>query len=171
MEGPAPDLVVLAPDVSDSSPEADGTLWLLVTVHNQGDGRSAATTVRYYRSTDATITTSDSEVGTDAVGEAFHRGDQPRVDQPDGAVDGENLLLRGVRGRGDGGIRHDEQLLGIRVRRSIGVQDNPDLAPPHVGYTPRDGLWTINRIERASYRPHVVCDSRCINSCVPATIE
>ena len=35
---------------------------------NAGDGESAATTLRYYRSTDATITTSDTEVRTDAVG-------------------------------------------------------------------------------------------------------
>ena len=39
-----------------------------MTVHNQGGGGSAATTLRYYRSTDATISTSDTEVGTDAVG-------------------------------------------------------------------------------------------------------
>ena len=67
VEGPAPDLIVLGPNVSDSTPEAGGTFWLIGTVTNQGDGRSAATTVRYYRSTDATITTSDTEEGTDAV--------------------------------------------------------------------------------------------------------
>ena len=37
------------------------------TVRNQGTGESAATTLRYYRSTDATISTGDTEVGTDAV--------------------------------------------------------------------------------------------------------
>ena len=63
----APDLVVLGPNVSDSSPETGGTFWLIGTVTNQGDGQSAATTVRYLRSTDATITTSDTEEGTDAV--------------------------------------------------------------------------------------------------------
>ena len=35
---------------------------------NTGDGESVATTLRYYRSTDATITTSDTAEGTDAVG-------------------------------------------------------------------------------------------------------
>ena len=49
----------------------DGTVWLLATVHNQGAGGAAATTVRYYRSTDATITTSDAQVGTDEVGTLF----------------------------------------------------------------------------------------------------
>ena len=38
------------------------------TVSNTGAGEPAATTLRYYRSTDATITTSDTSVGTDAVG-------------------------------------------------------------------------------------------------------
>ena len=47
-------------------PEAPFTMYAAVT--NAGDGSSAATTLRYYRSTDATITTSDTEVGTDAVG-------------------------------------------------------------------------------------------------------
>ena len=37
------------------------------TVRNSGDGDATATTVRYYRSTDATITTSDTQVGTFAV--------------------------------------------------------------------------------------------------------
>ena len=38
------------------------------TVRNQGNGLSASTTLRYYRSPDATISTSDTAVGTDAVG-------------------------------------------------------------------------------------------------------
>ena len=41
---------------------------LSATVGNLAGGESAATTLRYYRSTDATITTSETEVGTDAVG-------------------------------------------------------------------------------------------------------
>ena len=67
VEETAPDLVVLGPSVTDSSPETGGTFRLGVTVQNLGNGPSAATTVRYYRSTDTTITTSDTEVGTDAV--------------------------------------------------------------------------------------------------------
>ena len=66
VDGPPPDLVVLAPDAGEV--REDGTFWLLVTVHNQGAGGAAAATLRYYRSTDGTITTSDTEVGTDAVG-------------------------------------------------------------------------------------------------------
>ena len=37
------------------------------TVRNYGDANSDATTLRYYRSTDATISASDTEVGTDEV--------------------------------------------------------------------------------------------------------
>ena len=61
------DLVVDSPTVSDSSPPAGASFTLSATVRNDGEGASAATTLRYYRSTDATITTSDTEVGTDAV--------------------------------------------------------------------------------------------------------
>ena len=63
-----PDLEVGTPTVDDTSPETGATFTLSATVSNAGDGESAATTLRYYRSTDATITTSDTEVGTDAVG-------------------------------------------------------------------------------------------------------
>ena len=69
VDGPPPDLVVLAPDVGEIL--GDGTFWLLATVHNQGAGGAAATTVRYFRSTDATITRSDTEVGTDEVSTLF----------------------------------------------------------------------------------------------------
>ena len=64
---PEPDLVVGSPSVSDSSPETGGAFTLSATVSNDGDGAAAATTLRYYRSTDATITTSDTSVGTDTV--------------------------------------------------------------------------------------------------------
>ena len=62
-----PDLVVAAPTVSDGGPAAGARFTLSTTVRNDGDAASAATTLRYYRSTDATITMSDRAVGTDAV--------------------------------------------------------------------------------------------------------
>ena len=62
-----PDLTVVSPSVSDNSPAAGVSFTLSATVQNDGNGESAATTLRYFRSPDATITTSDTEVGTDAV--------------------------------------------------------------------------------------------------------
>ena len=63
-----PDLEVGAPTVSDSGPAAGVSFTLSATVSNTGDGESPATTLRYYRSTDATITASDLEVGAEVVG-------------------------------------------------------------------------------------------------------
>ena len=63
-----PDLEVGAPRVSDSSPAPGAEFTLSLTVSNVGDGESPATPLRYYRSTDATITRSDTAVGTDQVG-------------------------------------------------------------------------------------------------------
>ena len=63
----SPDLVVVSPSVSDSNPAPGGSFTLSATASNAGGGESAATTLRYYQSTDATITTSDTEVGTEAV--------------------------------------------------------------------------------------------------------
>ena len=62
-----PDLVVESPTVSDSSPDAGEAITLSATVRNQGDGDAAATTVRFYRSSDATISAADTEVGTNSV--------------------------------------------------------------------------------------------------------
>ena len=62
-----PDLVVVSPSVTDSSLDTGDSFTLSATVENAGDGASAATTLRYYRSTDAAITSSDAEVGTGAV--------------------------------------------------------------------------------------------------------
>ena len=69
-----PDLMVTSPSVSDSGPVAGATFTLSATVRNAGEGDAAATTLRYYRSADATITTSDTEVGMDAVAELAASG-------------------------------------------------------------------------------------------------
>ena len=64
----APDLVVNTPTVDGDNPNMGATFTMAATVKNQGSGGSAATTLRYYSSTDATITTSDTALGTDSVG-------------------------------------------------------------------------------------------------------
>ena len=76
--GTAPDLVVGTPTVSDSSPEVGESFTIAATVENQGSASSGSTTLRYYRSTDSTITTGDSQIGTDSVFqlEASERGNQ-----------------------------------------------------------------------------------------------
>jgi len=65
---PGPDLVVESPRSTESSVAPRGTLRFGATVRNQGLGQSLATTLRYYRSSDSTITTSDTAVGTDPIG-------------------------------------------------------------------------------------------------------
>ena len=69
-----PELEVGTPAVSDASPVTGASFTLSATVSNTGDGASVATTLRFYRSTDATITTSDTEVGTAAVAELAPSG-------------------------------------------------------------------------------------------------
>ena len=64
----SPDLVVESASVDNASVEAAAAFTLSARVRNRGDGASAATTLRYYRSTDATISTGDAEAGMDAVG-------------------------------------------------------------------------------------------------------
>ena len=63
-----PDLVVQQPAVSNSTLAPGASFTLSATVRNQGAGSAAATTLRYYRSINTTISTRDTEVGTDIVG-------------------------------------------------------------------------------------------------------
>ena len=66
---PTPDLIVVAPSVDNSSPNVGESFGLSAAVRNQGAGSSAATSLRYYLSTDDTITTGDTVVGpTSAIG-------------------------------------------------------------------------------------------------------
>ena len=109
------DLVVGSPTVSDSSPATGERFTLRVTVHNQGGGRSATTTLRYYRSSNPTISTSDAQVGTDSVGPLVASGSSAEsisltvpstageyyygacVDSTSGESDTSNNCSRGVR--------------------------------------------------------------------------
>ncbi len=67
VEARSPDLIVESVSVSKSSLTTGESFVLNATVRNQGTDPSAATTLRYYRSTNATISTQDTQVGTDAV--------------------------------------------------------------------------------------------------------
>ena len=66
-QSPAPDLVVQPPWVNHSTQKTGQPFRIKVIVRNQGNGEAASTTLRYYQSTDATISVKDSLVGTDAV--------------------------------------------------------------------------------------------------------
>jgi hypothetical protein len=65
---PPPDLTVTAPSVSDTTPTNTQTITGYATINNVGGAQSAATTLRYVRSTNSTISSSDTQVGSDAQG-------------------------------------------------------------------------------------------------------
>ena len=62
-----PDLVAASPSVNPPNPAPSQSFTLSVAIHNRGNASAPPTTVRYYLSTDSTITTDDTEVGTDTV--------------------------------------------------------------------------------------------------------
>ena len=66
--GSPADLVVASVSASDSTLTPGQSFTLRATVRNQGTAGAEATTLRYYRSSNRTISTRDTEVGTDAVG-------------------------------------------------------------------------------------------------------
>ena len=53
--------------MDNATPGTGSAFTLSATVTNAGDGESA-TTLRWYRSTDSTISNADTEVGTDSIG-------------------------------------------------------------------------------------------------------
>ena len=63
-----PDLLARTPWVDDATLAPGEPFTLNLSVHNVGQGRLiGATTLRYYRSSDAAISVNDAEVGTDVV--------------------------------------------------------------------------------------------------------
>ena len=60
------DLVVAA-SVNDSTLALGQSFWLRATVRNQGGGEPEPTVLFYYRSTDATITSDDTQISADVV--------------------------------------------------------------------------------------------------------
>ena len=59
-----PDLVVESPSASAIAVQPGASFTLTATVRNRGNERAATTTLRYYRSSNATISTGDTEVGS-----------------------------------------------------------------------------------------------------------
>ena len=62
-----PDLVIQSVRVSDDTLTPNESFTFYATVRNQGAGEASRTTLRYYRSSDATISTTDTSVDTDSV--------------------------------------------------------------------------------------------------------
>ena len=65
---PQPDLVIQSLRSNKSALAPGERFTLSATVRNRGKGRALSTTLRYYRSPDATISSRDTQVGTDGVG-------------------------------------------------------------------------------------------------------
>ena len=64
--GAAPNLIVNM-NASSTNVAPSDTITLTATVSNTGRGSSTASTLRWYRSTDSTITTADTQVGTNVL--------------------------------------------------------------------------------------------------------
>ena len=70
----SPDLTVALPSVIDRVEAPASQFTLTAIVRNDGDEASPSTTLRYYRSADATISTSDTAEGTAPVAGIDSRG-------------------------------------------------------------------------------------------------
>ena len=80
LERTSPDLVASVISVGDAGLLYVGEPFTInAEVHNQGTGPAASTNLRYYRSTDATISTSDTRIGTDPVRSLEVSGSSPET--------------------------------------------------------------------------------------------
>ena len=61
---PSSDLVAASPSLNPPDPAPGQYFTFSVAIHNRGESPAPATTLGYYRSTDSTITSDDTEVGT-----------------------------------------------------------------------------------------------------------
>lgn len=76
----APDLIVTDPSVSDTNPATGQSFTTSATAHNQGDAAADATTLRYYQSTNSTISTFDVQMSSDPVGALAVAASSPESD-------------------------------------------------------------------------------------------
>ena len=95
---PSPDLIVSDLTIDEGNTLTAGQdITLSATVRNGGTGESDSTTLRYYLSSDGTISTDDTEVGTDSVKPLTHNEtDDKDIDLAAPNQPG-NLLLRRMR--------------------------------------------------------------------------
>ena len=142
--GGSPDLIVDTPAVSNNSLPPGQAFTLTATVRNQGDRQAASTTLRFLRSSDATISASDAAVGTDAVASLA----------PSGAVD-RSIGLTSPSGAGTYfyGACVDpvsgESDTGNNCSGAVAVTVAPRVSPP----TASKLYWTdwgTDRIQRAN---------------------
>ena len=75
-----PDLVVINVKVNDSSPSAGSTIRMDADVYNQGNATAPATTLRYYRSNNPTISRYDTELDYDPVSSLASRKTSSEAD-------------------------------------------------------------------------------------------
>ena len=106
-----PDLVMGSPPVSKSGPAVGAQFTLSAAVRNDGEGAAVSTTLRYYPIDGRDDHDVRHAGGHGRGGTADGIGKQQPVGGCDGAGDRGDVLLRSVRGRGDGRVGHDEQLL------------------------------------------------------------
>ena len=86
--GATPDLVISSRSASVTSSQVGSTFILYAAVHNQGTGTAVSTILRYYRSSNSTITRSDTAVGTESIRALGYRetvGRQTSITAPSSA--------------------------------------------------------------------------------------
>ena len=154
---PGADLTVAAPVASDANPAAGASFTLSATVLNGGTRSSNTTTLRFVRSTDATITVDDTQVAVadvPALAASASVTASAVVSAPGGRRHVPLLRLRGRRAR-RGGTRYNcSPAVTVTVRAP--PPGNPDL---RIGSTEVGGISVLG-VVYVSRRIRMVVDVR-----------
>ena len=140
VEDPGPNLGTTRINVEYDSPLiTEESLYLKATIENSGDEESPTTTVRYYQSSDNTITAADTELGTAAI-DALESGTSTivnliartarrcvrRADQPAMAVPGQECDNRAARESSFDGLNRLFRSTTFRYENKIATLPEPD---------------------------------------------
>ena len=133
-----PDLTVRPPAVSNSSPIAGASFTLSATVRNKGTAQSPATTLRFYRSSDETISTIRYGSGIPTRERPCGFRQQRPFSRPDRTFRFRRLLLRGLRRERPRRTHYTQQLLPWssrslwpRARQGLQLPESRGKRTPH----------------------------------------
>ena len=123
--GSPADLIVQSILVSDNSLTPGQEFTLSATIRNQGTGGAAATTLRYYRSSNRTISRQDTQVGTDQVSALAASGTSAESIRLDAPSDEGTYYYGACVDGGDGESASNNCSAGVRVTVEMAANQPP----------------------------------------------
>lgn len=144
---PPPDMAVIFAGVDDSSLLPNQPFSILAVVKNEGTGPSTATSLRYYRSTNAIINSSDTLLGTDSI-PALAANEVKAANHPQNAPDTEGTWWYGAR------VDPVPGEVNVTNQYSSGVQVTVAIQSPGVSTDAATDVGSVSTMLHATVTPN-----------------